>query len=52
MVQNKLPRWNALLEVRELEYEKDIITYYAGNKRDWMVVLVYLINYYNIRNQI
>lgn len=41
LAQKKLARWNILLEVKESEYEKDIIIYQVGNKRDWVIVSIY-----------
>ena len=39
--QPKELRWNDLLEVKELEYEKNTITHQAaGSKRDQVIVLI------------
>ena len=41
-----------IVELGESEYKKDTMMCQAGNKRDWMVVLVYFINFYNVQNLI
>ncbi len=53
LVRKKSPtRWDVLSKVGESEYEKDIMTRQAGNRRDCVVISVYLINFYNVQNLI
>lgn len=51
LVQKKLPtRLDILSEVGKLKYEKNIIICQVSNRRDQVVVWVFLINSYNVQN--
>ena len=40
--------WDDLLEVVELEYEKNIIMHQVGSKKDQVFIFVYYIKYHNV----
>lgn len=47
-----MPKYDDLLQVGVSKYEKDTIMLWVYHKKDWVFVLVYYIDFYNIQHQL